>query len=899
MVFSAPISKSRILVLGCTVILATAAPAQTPGRHVCRSETLARAAVDRGWAAYRINEIPAATTEFRKALELCPNDGQALTASGYTAMRSGDLIGAQNLFRRAVGAAPNSYDAVAGYGMAEYRAGRLEIAKKFFRRALRLVPGDSTALSYLEIISPTRMDMAASTRPRPETTSVISRAGRRVLEIHGADGSWIPLWVKAVNLGAALPGNFPSEFPPNDSTYERWIELISQSGANTIRVYTIHPPHFYAALRKWNEEHPSKPIWLIHGVWTEPPPGEMEQKYDDPQWLKQFHTEMQRVVSLLHGDANLRVSPGHASGHYTSDVSPWTLGYIIGREWEPYSVVAYNKSRPGKTAFRGHYITLFKGSPLEAWLAEQCDYITQFEMTRYNTQRPVAYTNWPTLDPLTHPTETTKAEELALLLGRGEKIVEAPKEYDNDAVGLDAVRMKATAAFPAGVFASYHAYPYYPEFMIVDPGYSAARSPEGPSNYFGYLRDLIEHHGDMPVIISEYGVPSSRGLAHVQPQGFNHGGLSEKQQGVINARLTRDIYASGAAGAGIFAMIDEWFKKNWAVVEFELPADRKRLWLNVLDAEEGYGFVAMRAGSIASQIKIDGSPSDWVGRPVLYTAPDADSHPPNPLKLRSLSVAQDEAFVYLLLQVGQIDWKRAHYQIGVDTYRASLGDTRLPNTGSISPVGLEFVIEIGGPMDTQVRVDHPYNLYRPVPIPGSRPLAIQYVLNTPLRTVRNSLGQWDSLTVVTNRRRVGRNGRIYPSISYNRNRLLYAAQSENSLADWFADKSKGVIELRIPWGMFQVLDPSSRNVLQGDALRKQVAGATTDGFRFVVESFDPTNPQVSADALPRSSQNRKFGDPPTWTWSTWEAPKWHAEIKPMLDEMARAFSRIPDHPKPR
>ena len=47
--------------------------------------------------------------------------------------------------------------------------------------------------------------------------------------------------------------------------------------------------------------------------------------------------------------------------------------------------------------------------------------------------------------------------------------MEKSKEYDNDAVGLDALKMHATGAFPAGVFASYHAYPYYPEFMVVDP----------------------------------------------------------------------------------------------------------------------------------------------------------------------------------------------------------------------------------------------------------------------------------------------------------------------------------------------------------------------------------------------------------------------------------------------
>jgi hypothetical protein len=841
-----------------------------------------------------------AETEFNRALSLCPNDPGALTGAGYAVMRRGRLTDARALFRRAVAADSTSYDAVAGSGMAAYRAGDPAAARRSFARALQIVPGDSTALSYLAKIPEQVVDVAPQKRVRPAKTAVAARTGRRIFEIPGGGGGWSPMWIKAVNLGAALPGKNPSEFPPNDSTYEKWIALLADMGANTIRVYTIHPPHFYAALRNWNLAHPSHPLWLIHGVWTELPPGKKREKYDDSKWLGQFRGEMQHVVSVIHGDAAIPSVPGHASGGYRADVSQWTLGYIIGREWEPYSVVAYNASRPTATSFTGKYITLKGGNALEAWLAAQCDYLASFEMDQYNAQRPIAYTNWPTLDPLAHPTETTKAQEITLLRARGEKIVEMTKEYDNDAVGLDAVKMHATPAFPAGVFASYHAYPYYPDFLRVDPGYSKARSPEGPSNYFGYLRELVAHHGEMPVVISEYGVPSSRGIGHFQPQGWNHGGLTEEQQAAADARLTRDIYASGAAGAGLFSLIDEWFKRNWIVIDFEVPAERKRLWLNSLDAEENYGVVAMRAGRKNSGIAIDGDTADWRARPVLYASPVAPRvGGPASLQLKSLRVAQDEAYLYLRLDVGRIDWPHAHYQIGIDTYRRDLGDTKLPHTGSRTPTGLEFVLDIGGPGATQLLVDHPYNPYRPVLIPGSKPPATQYVYNPPFRTVANDAGHWDSLVAVPNRRRIGRNGQIFPAISYNRNRLLYARESESSLADWFADSASGVIEVRIPWGMLQLVDPSTRSVLFGNTSTGKVAGATTDGFRFVVESYDPANPTAGADRLPRGALPSGFADPPTWTWPTWESPQWHAELKPLFGAMQRAFGGIPDQPPPR
>ncbi|HEY8831171.1 MAG TPA: tetratricopeptide repeat protein [Gemmatimonadaceae bacterium] len=891
-------SRTRILAGICFVYAFTCVPGVLSGqsRPQCAARATAGQAIDRGWSAYRKGDIAAADAEFKRAVSLCPNDPGALTGAGYAAMRGGRLTDARNYFRRAVAGDSTSYDAVAGLGMAAYRAGDLVAARISFQRALQIVPRDSTALSYLARIPEQVALVAPEKHVRPTTTTVAARTGKRIFEIPDANGRWSPMWIKAVNLGAALPGKYPSEFPPNDSTYERWIALLADMGANAVRVYTIHPPHFYAALRSWNLKHPSHPIWLIHGVWTEVPPGKKEQKYDDPNWLAQFHGEMQHVVSLIHGNASIVPVPGHASGSYRADVSQWTLGYIIGREWEPYSVLAYNASRPARTSFAGKYLTLAGGNALEAWLTEQCDYLVAFEMEQYNAQRPIAYTNWPTLDPLAHPTETSMPQEIALLHARGEKILEVSKEYDNDAVGLDAVKMHATAAYPAGVFASYHAYPYYPDFLSVDPGYSKARSPEGPSNYFGYLRELVIHHGDMPVVISEYGVPSSRGIGHFQPQGWTHGGLTEDQQAAADARLTRDIYASGAAGAGLFSLIDEWFKKNWIVIDFEVPAERKRLWLNPLDAEENYGVIAMRAGRKGSGITIDGDTADWRGRPILYSSQPA--RVPAPLQLKSFRVAQDEAYVYLRLDVGKIDWSHAHYQIGIDTYRPNLGDTRVPNTGSHSPAGLEFVLDIGGPGATQLLVDHPYNPYRPVLIPGSKPPAIQYVYSHPLRTVANDAAQWDSVVAVPNRRRIGRNGQIYPAISYSRNRLLYSAQSRSSLTDWFADPSSGVIEVRLPWGMLQVVDPSTRSVLFGNTAIGEGIGATTDGFRFVVESYDPAKPQAGADHMPRGT-SMGFADPPTWTWPTWESPQWHAEVKPLFAAMQRTFAAIPDRPPAR
>lgn len=846
------------------------------------SQPLARA-LDAGWAGLRAGRMAGADSAFREVLSQCPREPGAQAGRGYVAMRQGELVQARAFFSGSLAALPGGYDALTGLGMATFRQGDMQASRDAFARAARLFPSDTMIRSYLARMPESYEGVTLPTRRRLASLRVDARVGRRIFEIPAGAGRWQGMWVKGVNIGAALPGKHPSEFPPDDGTYEGWLQLAADMAANTLRVYTIHPPHFYRALEKWNTAHPSSPLWLIHGVWTELPPGELEERYDDEKWRSEFRTEGRRVVDLLHGHAVIPPKPGHAAGVYTADVSRWVLAYITGREWEPYSVEAYSALHPERTAYQGRYLRISGGSATEVWQTEECDALLAYEVERYNALRPIAYTNWPTLDPLVHPTESTVKEEARL---RPWSLPETPKEFDNDAIGLDAMKMRATARNPAGTFASYHAYPYYPDFLVLDPGYGAARTGEGPSHYYGYLKELVTHHGTMPVLISEYGVPSSRGNAHFQPQGWNHGGHSEAEQAAINARLTRDIHAAGAAGAMLFAVIDEWFKKNWVVIDFEQPLERNRLWLNPLDAEQNYGVIAMRAGARDSAMAIDGKSAEWNDRGRHWPIPTAADGVPPALEVRDFRVRSDEAYVYVRLDVGALDWAQGRYLIGIDSYRADRGGHTLPYTGTACAAGMEFVLDLGGPDRGYLLVDRPYNLYKTVALPGSKPPQTMQVYNRPWESIDHLDPRWDTLRVETNRSRVGRDGTVFPAISYERNRLTFGKQAETTLADWYADPATGVIEVRLAWGMLQVLDPSSRLVLQGmDKASGSPAGETTDGFRFVVQSYAPGAPGTPGALLGCAA-------PLSWSWATWETPTWHAEVKPLFRAMREVFREL-------
>jgi hypothetical protein len=885
-------TRSWLGVLAVALGSAQAESQGAAGRAPCDIDA-ANAAIDRGWDLWRAGDVARADTAFRTGVRACVEARRGWTGLGYVALRRDSLSLAIARFDSAFAVSPvRDADEAIGLGLATFRAGQRLRAREAFLLADSLAPGDSLVAEYLRRL-PAPIDPALlPRRGRPAQTQLAARTGRRILEVPDAAGGWRPFWVKAVNLGAALPGRHPSEFPPDDGTYDAWIRTTAELGANTIRLYTIHPPHFYRAIASWNRTHPERALWLLHGVWTELPPGKFESEYDDSTWNAAFEAEMRRVVDLLHGNAAIQPRAGHASGLYEVDVSRWTLGYILGREWEPYSVQAFAAAHPASRDFAGRYVRVSGGNAVDVWLAQAAEHLLAYEMERYNAQRPLAYTNWPTLDPLTHPTESSRAEEAAWISRRRERVPEASMEYDNDLIALDARRMTATDSYAAGLFASYHAYPYYPEFMVVDPAYGAARGREGTSAYLGYLRELVAHHGDQPVIISEYGVPSSRGNAHLQPQGWDHGGHDEAAQARINARLTREIAESGAAGAGVFALIDEWFKKNWMVLDFERPAERNRLWLNALDPEQHYGVIAMRAGVRDSAIRIDGQTEDWSGRTPWYAGDPADA------RLQAFWVTHDEAYVYLRLDVGTVDWTQTRYRIGIDTFDPRLGDVRFPGTRTRSPVGLEFVIELNGPGAARVLVDRSYSLYRFVPIRGAQPPAMQQIYARPWRHVANSDGRYDTLWVTPNRRTIGRDGTVFPAQRIERNLLRHARASETTLADWYADAGTGTIEIRLPWGMLHVLDPSSRQVLFGTSGTRDPGHRTTEGFRFVIESVDPRT-GASVDRMPRGAGPDAFSAPPTWSWPAWETPRWYAERKPLFAAMQEAFAGIPEQGPPR
>ncbi len=838
------------------VVLAAAAALGAQAPAPCPRAPFAAAQVSAGWQAYRRGAVADAAARFAAADSLCPGDHGAQVGLGFVLLRQERARAAAERFRHAIGSDARDGDAWYGSGLARARQGERAQAGQ----ALRLAPGYVDAEQQILALG---IDSGLALPParRPDEPAVPARTLGDGFEIRSGDG-WRPFYVKGINLGAALPGRFPSEPPADDSTYARWLELIAGASANVVRLYTILPPAFYRALKRWNDGHPDRALWLVHGVWTELPP---RHDYDAAAWKEAFRAEMRRVVDLVHGRALIAARPGHAFGRYDADVSDHVLAYIIGREWEPFSIRAYNGRRRDRTAYAGRFLAVDRGTPADVWMAEQCDYLLAYEWDGYHSQRPIAYTNWPTLDPLTHPTEPTLDEEQALRRRYGFPPNLRLKEYDNDRESLDAMLVRPTPADLGGYFASYHAYPYYPDFIGLDSAYA-------PSHYLGYLRALKRHHAGRALLIAEYGVPSSRGTSHLEAEGMDHGGHDERAMAAIDARLTREVRQAGAAGGILFAWLDEWFKHTWVTVDLEVPADRTRLWHNVENAEQNYGLLGEYAGAADSTPEPGGAAAPWRALALLQAR-----------GVLTLRVGADPSYVYLALGGASLDSTR--YVIGIDTYRPDRGSFGLPGVAEPGDVGFEFALALNDTSDTQLLVVPWYNPYLG-PRRGVGPTALDRFYNE-AATVdvarRGGPGgpgemTYDSLFVTTNRWRIGRDGRTYPARGTNRGRLRYGRAQQSSLADWYVDRDAGLVEVRIAWALLNVTDPSSRRVMVRYRRDGAFETAVTDGFRFAVAALRRASGAVTARIPPPTPT-------PTFTWPTWEVPTWHERLKPAYAAM--------------
>ncbi len=511
----------------------------------------------------------------------------------------------------------------------------------------------------------------------PPVTANVKSIGKKIYLKQNDE--FLEFEIKGVNVGAGLPGSFATEFAIKKEDYLRWFKQIQDMGANTIRVYTLLSSEFYDAFYEYNIDN-ENPLYLLHGLWVNDYIQNSHRDAYSPDFVDTFVRDSIVLTDVIHGQRKIYLGSGMGSGSYNKDISRWVIGYILGVEWEDVTVVFTDHMQNQITGYTGKYMqTTDEATPFEAMLAYVGDKQISYETQRYGTQRLVAFSNWPTTDPFDYPSDIT--------------------EFFFKAAKVDVEHIKLTDEFTSGTFASYHVYPYYPDYLSYFKNVSDFVDETGRINtYYAYIKQLAEHH-TIPLVISEFGVPSSRGMAQRDKYtNRNQGRMSETDQARALVDCYKDIKSAGCAGSIVFTWQDEWFKRTWNTM-YAIDLLKTAYWSDYQSNEQYFGLLSFDPGKEKSICYVDGDISEWEGvAPVINN------------ENMSLAVMYDEKFIYML----------AHKSDRKDSDKLFIPIDVTPKSGtkfcenynmSFNRL-VDFVISLDGKENSRIMVQERYEVLR-------------------------------------------------------------------------------------------------------------------------------------------------------------------------------------------
>lgn len=432
-----------------------------------------------------------------------------------------------------------------------------------------------------------------------------------------------PFEVRGVALDTSLPGHYATDFTIDKETYLRWLDLIDQMGANTVKVPTIMNSDFYDAFYEYNKNR-EEPLYLLQSLWVTDYAQDAAVDARSKEFEKQLKADSREVIDVIHGNKLLAYSKTKGNGWYTKDVSAWVLGIVLGNTWNGETVAYTNHLREDEPLYQGKYFSASKeASPFESMLAELLDDMTAYENEKYRQQHMVSVIGEPTVDPFTYE------KLISFQLGK----------YDC----VDTEHIVCSESAAAGFFTSYRLYDFCERILEYLTEEEQLRlSDILPVESYAAL---LEKYHSTPVVIADYGYSSSRGITR---QGDRHG-LTEREQGEALVETYEECRRLGMSGVVISSWQEAWYASDWNINPM-LDREKVPFWYNVQSETQGYGLLEMAPGEDGPKVVVDGRDSEWQG-----TAPVVSN------ETGALYVQQDEGYLYLMLQRKEEDTDKAIY----------------------------------------------------------------------------------------------------------------------------------------------------------------------------------------------------------------------------------------------
>ena len=160
-----------------------------------------------------------------------------------------------------------------------------------------------------------------------------------------------------------------------------------------------------------------------------------------------------------------------------------------------------------------------------------------------------------------------------------------------------------------------------------------------------------------------------------------------------------------------------------------------------------------------------------------------------------------------------------------------------------------------------------------------------------------------------NRRRYARDGRYFPPQRYERGILRLGslkpqAADYDTLAQWRANLQTNTIDLRVPWSLLGVTDPSSFKVVAGLERDGTVITTDTPGFYIAAFSYRPLDGARTrsimeqghpvSDALPdlTGPASLPVSSLKPYRWAGWNSPSYTLRLKDSYAILRKAMPSL-------
>ena len=223
--------------------------------------------------------------------------------------------------------------------------------------------------------------------------------------------------------------------------------------------------------------------------------------------------------------------------------------------------------------------------------------------------------------------------------------------------------------------------------------------------------------------------------------------------------------------------------------------------------------------------------------------------------------------------------------------------------------GANFLVQLSGPTSSHILIAENYNPNHRFSVPG-RPGSYRIVRVQGLEGEISDSASFQEILFEANPPRFARDGRPFPALNYSRSPLPFGTADPqspefSSHALWYANPQQEMIELRLPWGLLLMMDPSNREAFGGTdkELFTSVPGTwtpkprTTEGisvaaFALRVVPSPEQGPKVVSSSLPPLRNGKLAGSTAVYTWQKWNQVRYRPYFKQSYYALSKTFAEL-------